>query len=256
MLKFSRYSPIKYLRLFLTFFSLLFPLTILQGCTTASDAAFLTFRSSFQNTSSIINQSTLNSQFRYLRVNVAGLDALMVKGYIDRDSNGNIEVWYSSDGSVLRLQQGRYLGSVGFDTNWQNVTMRNAPKLEKMIADFDRPNPSPKLTTVNSFYPTEQYFFSRNHTQMPLHKTTLDEMISASVSRNTPKSIPKSLLPYLQNKSLIWIAEQQSQLDHFRSSNGLAWYGFQKVNNQYLQMIGQQCLDDNFCITWMPWPVQ
>jgi hypothetical protein len=229
---------------------------MIQGCTTASDAAFQTFKSAFQNTLSQINQATLNPEFRYLRVNIAGLDALMVKGYLDKDMNGDIEIWYSSDGSVMRFQQGRYLGSVGFDTNWQNVSFKNAPKLEKIVADFDRPNPSPKLSNVNAFYPTVQYFFSRSHTLTPSRKTVLDESISASVSRNIPQSIPKTFLPYVQSKDLIWVTEHTSQPITDKKSNLSSLYGFQKTNNQYLLIIGQQCLTMDFCITWMPWPVQ
>ena len=240
----------------MNFFSLILLVSIFQGCTTASDAAFLTFKSAFQDTSSIINKTTLNSQYRYLRVDIAGLDTLMVKGYLDQDANGETEVWYSSDGSVLRFQQGRYLGSIGFDNNWQNVSLKNAPKLEKMVTDFDRPNPSPKISAVNAFYPINQYFFSRNHTSIPLRLTLLDEPVSASVSRNIPSSIPKTLLPYLQNKDLIWVNEETSQPVSNNKSARSSWYSFQKTNNQYLLIAGQQCLAINFCVTWMPWPVK
>jgi len=253
---FYRCSSKKQFSLLVNFFCLFLLVSIIQGCTTASDAAFQTFKSAFQNTSSQINQAILNPEFRYLRVNIAGLDALMVKGYLDKDRNGEIEIWYSSDGSVMRFQQGRYLGSVGLDTNWQNVSFKNPPRLEQIVSYFDRPNPSPKISSVNAFYPTEQYFYSRNHTLIPARKTILDESISASVSRNTPQLIPKNFLPYLQSKELIWVTEQTSQSISDKKSSPISWYGFQKTNNQYSLVVGQQCLTMDFCITWMPWPVQ
>ena len=253
---FSRCSFKKQFLLLVNFFSLFLLVSIFQGCTTASDAAFLTFKSAFQDTSSLINKTTLNPQYRYLRVDIAGLDVLMVKGYLDQDTNGDIEIWYSSDGSVVRFQQGRYLGSVGFDNNWQNVSLKNAPRLEKIVADFDRPNPSPKISAVNSFYPIMQYFFSRSHTSISSRQTILEEPISASVSRNTPPSIPKTLLPYLQNKDLIWVNEETSKSASDKKSARSSWYSFQKTDNQYLLIAGQQCLAINFCVTWMPWPVK
>jgi len=234
----------------------LLSILFLQACTSASDAALQTAKSAFTNTSKLIEQTSLNPQFSYLRVNVSGLDALLVKGYIDKDSNGSIDVWYASDGSILRLQEGRYLGSVGFDNNWQNVSYQNSPTFNKIVTEFDRPNPSPKLSSVSSFYPIEQYYFSRSHSEMPSYKAVLNEKLSAIVSKNAPSNIPKTLKSYLNGKSLIWVTEQSSQSSSEKLSNTQSWYGFEKLSNQYELVIGQQCLTTSFCITWMPWPVR
>ena len=229
---------------------------MLQACTSTSDAALQTARSAFQSTSKQIDQSNLNPQYSYLRVNIGGLDALMVKGYIDQDAKGAIDVWYSSDGSILRLQQGRYLGSVGFDTNWQNVSFQDAQVLNKIAADFDRPNASPKLSSVNRFYPIEQYYFSRKHTEMPSYQSFLEERLVASVSKATPSNIPSTMTPFLKNKDLIWVTEQTSPSSSQKLSTVQSWYGLEKSMNQYALVIGQQCLTPTFCITWMPWPVR
>jgi hypothetical protein len=250
----KQYSPSAFH--FIELFFGLFLLLNLQACSTASDAALKTAKSAFLNTSSLIEQSTLNPQFSYLRVNVAGLDALMVKGYIDKDEKGPIDVWYSSDGSLLRLQQGRYLGSVGFDTNWQNVSYQNTQSLNKMMAEFDRPNQSPKLSSLRGFYASEQYYFSRSHSEMPSYKTVLNERLSAHVSKDTPSNIPKTMQSYLSGKDLIWVNEQITQSNSGALPKTQSWYGFQKLTNQYELVIGQQCLTTTFCITWMPWPVQ
>jgi len=231
-------------------------LLILQACTSASDAALQTAKSAFTSTSKLIEQTSLNPQFSYLRVNVSGLDALLVKGYIDKDSNGSIDVWYASDASILRLQEGRYLGSIGFDNNWQNVNYQNSPNFNNIVTEFDRPNPSPKLSSVSSFYPIEQYYFSRSHSEMPSYKAVLNEKLSVIVSKNAPSNIPKTLKSYLNGKSLIWVTEQSSQSNSEILSNAQSWYGFEKLSNQYELVIGQQCLTTSFCITWMPWPVR
>jgi hypothetical protein len=231
-------------------------LIFLQSCTSVSDGALETAKSAFTNTSKLIEQTSLNYQLSYLRVNVSGLDALLVKGYIDKDSNGSIDVWYASDGSILRLQEGRYLGSIGFDNNWQNVSYQNTPNFNKIVAEFDRPNPSPKLSSVSDFYPSEQYYFSRSHSEMPSYKTVINEKFSASVSKDVPSNIPKSMKSYLSGKNLIWVTEQNSQSSSEKLSNVQSWYGFEKSSNQYELVIGQQCLTTSFCITWMPWPIQ
>ena len=131
----------------------------MYGCTTDSDVALKTFKSTFNNQSAVIENASLNKELSYLRVNVVGLDALLVKGYADQDKNGAIDVWYSSDGSMMRLQKGRYLGSVGFDRNWQNVEFKDAPNLINIVEYFKRPAPSPQLKSVADFYPKDLYFF-------------------------------------------------------------------------------------------------
>lgn len=230
---------------------------LMYGCTTDSDVALKTFKSTFNNQSAVIENASLNKELSYLRVNVVGLDALLVKGYADQDKNGAIDVWYSSDGSMMRLQKGRYLGSVGFDRNWQNVEFKDAPNLINIVEYYKRPAISPQLKSVADFYPKDLYFFSRNKTQMPEYQTALQERMSISVSDQAPKTIPKSLKPYLQNKELVWVSEKPlSTQDKTNPRDNFAWYGFEKKNSSFIQVFGQQCFSPDFCISWMPWPIQ
>ena len=72
-----------------------------------------------------------------------------------------------------------------------------------------------------------------------------------------PDSIPNSLKKYLKNNDLIWISETPQPNDIFKKKGAnFAWYGFVKKNGTFEQVIGQQCLSKDFCITWMPWPIQ
>jgi len=190
-------------------------------------------------------------------VNIAGLEALMVKGYIDQDKFGPIDVWYSSDGSVLRLQKGRYLGSVGFDKNWQHVQSQDAPELSNIVNQFKRETASTQLKSVASFYPEQQYFFTRNKTEMPGYQTALKERVGVSVQDASPPNIPKSLSAYLNPSEIVWVSEKPlANNEKGNSSKSYAWYGFKKYYSSYTQVIGQQCFSTDFCITWMPWPIQ
>jgi hypothetical protein len=230
---------------------------VFTGCSSVSDAAYKTFVSAFHDDSKVMADASLNKDLSYLRVNIAGLEALMVKGYIDQDKLGPIDVWYSSDGSVLRLQKGRYLGSLGFDQNWQNVQLQDAPELSNIVSQFKRETASTQLKSVASFYPEQQYFFSRFKTEMPGYQSTLQERVGVSVQDASPPNIPKSLNTYLNTSEIVWVSEKSlKNNEKAKNNSSYAWYGFKKINSSYVQVIGQQCLSADFCITWMPWPIQ
>ena len=187
---------------------------------------------------------------------------LLVKGYVDSDSRGSIDVWYSSDGSVMRIQQGRYLGSVGFDQNWQEVSRNDAQNLTELL------NPEATLlrniainSSIAPIKTIKKYFSTQSYIGMPSYLVMRDERVSAVVSDNSstylPNSIPNSLKKYLQNKDLIWVSETPQPNSIFqKKGTSFAWYGFVKNKDRFEQVIGQQCLSKEFCITWMPWPIQ
>ena len=228
-----------------------------MGCSSDSDAAYKTLVSTFQDDSKVMADASLNKDLSYLRVNIDGLEALMVKGYIDQDKLGPIDVWYSSDGSVLRLQKGRYLGSLGFDKNWQHVQLQDAPDFTNIVNQFKRETASIQLKSVASFYPEQQYFFSRSKTEMPGYQSSLQERVGASAQDSAPIGIPKSLSSYLNPSEIVWVSEKPlNNNEKAKNNSSYAWYGFKKINSSYVQVIGQQCLSADFCITWMPWPIQ
>ena len=208
----------------------------------------------FRNEASQIEKSPLKGNLAYLRANINGLDVLLVKGYVDNNVQGALDVWYSSDGSVMRIQQGRYLGSIGFDNNWQEVTRQDAPRLDLILNN--ELSPSGKIT-VAPIKTLKKYFSTQSYVAMPSYLVMRDERISAVISSTVPDSIPSSFKKYLQNKDLIWVAETPQPNDLFQKKGAsFAWYGFVKNDNGFEQVVGQQCLSKDFCITWTPWPVK
>lgn len=43
-------------------------------------------------------------------------------GYVDAYPQGDVEIWYSAQCEVLRLQNGRLVGAVGLPVEWRRVT--------------------------------------------------------------------------------------------------------------------------------------
>ncbi|SMC81958.1 hypothetical protein [Polynucleobacter kasalickyi] len=222
----------------------------------------------FRDDAALIEKSPLKNNLVYLRVNLGGLDALLVKGYVDQDPRGPIDVWYSSDGSIMRIQAGRYLGSVGFDQNWQELSRKDAPNLEMILNNAFSSNQinsvSNKQATNSSssnLFGVKKYFSTQSYISIPSHLVMRDERISATVSTmvsgTLPETIPSSFKKYLANKNLIWVSETPQPEDLFKKKGAsFGWYGFIKNKDTYQQIIGQQCFSNQFCITWMPWPLQ
>jgi hypothetical protein len=242
---------------FILFSSFVMACLCISACSSTSDASLKMVKAAFDNPSKNIEVAVLKPNLSYLRVNIAGLDALMVKGYIDQDKNGAIDVWYSSDGSVMRIQKNRYLGSVGFDLNWVNVMVKDVPSFSFILSNDKKTQSNPYLQSMTPFFPVEQYFFSRSRTVMPSYLSMQDERMSVSVSDQTPKTIPKHLMASLKNKELVWLSEKPQIIRTLKNpTDTFAWYGFEKSSSGFKEVISQQCLTQDFCITWMSWPIQ
>ena len=249
-------------------------LGFLQGCSSQSDAAWKTMQLGFRNEAAQIEKAPLKNNLTYFRANINGFDVLLVKGYVDSNPNGPIDVWYSSDRSVLRIQQGRYLGSIGFDQNWYEVSRSNAPSFDFLL---NTEMSSSSKTSTSAIRNTKKYFSSQSYVVMPSYQVMREERISSVVfafnppsnlsltapltsvlaTPSIPETIPSSFKKYLLNKELIWVSETPQPNDIFKKKGAsFAWYGFVKSNAGFTQVIGQQCLSKEFCITWTPWPVQ
>lgn len=69
----------------------------------------------------------LDPRFAYLRFERDKRVVYLALGYVDPHPQGAVEVWYSSAGEVLRLQDGRVVGSLGGETDWLAVFFDGRP---------------------------------------------------------------------------------------------------------------------------------
>lgn len=77
----------------------------------------------------------LNPALAYLRVQVDGqAPAWLVLGYEDPHPQGVVQVWYSAQQEVLRLQQGRLVGSAGLPVNWRHLQALAPPPAWGVLA--------------------------------------------------------------------------------------------------------------------------
>ncbi len=176
-----------------------------------------------------VDRFSTNPNLRYLRVTVKNQSIFMVLGYTEKNSVGDIEVWYSSTGEVIRLQNGRIIGTIGLETDWLNVIHLSLP-------------------SWNSLANNPKALYQRQRDQMPGYRFGIVESISIYP---TPPPTNSKIVNTLANQ-FRWYEEVTLNTDNKLPS---ARYAVQNRVGVLRIAYGEQCLTENFCLSWQLWPV-
>lgn len=175
-----------------------------------------------------VDRLQLNPQLRYLRVRVDGRTSLMVMGYSETTAQGPLETWYSGEGEVLRLRNGRVASTVGLDVDWRAVRDTGLPSWDEMLV-------------------RQSVDFVRERDVMPGHRFGVTDTVSLY-----RVAVPSaSNLVGLKPADLQWFEES------VRGAKGsfAARYALRSVAGVPTVVYGEQCLSDDLCFSWQPWPV-
>lgn len=176
-----------------------------------------------------VDSIKLNPNLRYLRVTV-GTDrvVLMVLGYLEPTEQGPIETWYSSEGEVLKLQNGRVLSTAGMAVDWRATQYTGLLLWPDMVQRMSSE-------------------FVRQTDQMPGYKFGIQEKVSIA---NVPAPTNANLVG-MAPSNLRWYEETVRGTSH-----GLPYasYALRLSTSGPVVVYGQQCFSNDFCISWQPWP--
>jgi hypothetical protein len=178
------------------------------------------------STGALPDAVALDARYRYLRVQVEGRTGLMVLADHDPGPQGRTAVWYSADGVVLRLAEGRIAGvtdgvrswqwvSAAAPIDWQAVVTRGPTRFEQII---DR---------------QPGWRFGERRARV------VQAMASAPALHRAV-----GLPPQVQ-----WFEE--------RNASGApqpVWYAVVLSAEGAQVMYGQTCLETDWCLSWQPWP--
>lgn len=174
-----------------------------------------------------VDQAALNPQLRYLRVTGQGRPVLMVLGYVQPSAQGTVETWYSSDGEVLQLMEGRVVSTAGLLMDWSAVRYTELPSWAQIG----------ERGSVR---------FRRERDEMPGYRFGLADTLS--LQEVAPPS--NARLVGLSTSALRWFEETV-----IGASHPSARYGLRIVGGQAEVVYGEQCLTTRFCMAWQKWPV-
>jgi hypothetical protein len=217
---------------FIRLFVVLVGLLALTGCvqTPISQTMVEAFG---KGKSSNIDTIKLDPKLKYLRVTVRDRSVLMVLGYLDNTPQGKIETWYSSEGEVLSLLNGRILSTNGLELDWRNVKYASLPGWSLLAG----------LSSNSS-----SFQFSRTHDQMPAYKFGISEVVNL-YGIGAPSN---SNLIGLHASQLKWFEEKVKGTSHGLPS---ARYGLSTKDVQAVVVYGEQCFSSELCFSWQTWPV-
>ena len=179
----------------------------------------------------------LNPNFRYLRATSDGRVILLVLGYVDSHPHGPIQVWYSAQREVLRIQNGRIVGAVGLNAEWRDVVLPELPSWSR-------------LAQVEGVFR-----WVRVRDFMPGYRFGVRDTLALRVV-NAP---PRSALQDMDPLSLTWFEEALE----FDTQDGSTEPETKLVPARYAVTLrggtetvvyGEQCLSSALCITWQTWP--
>ena len=217
----------------------------LSACSAGSNAILQTLPYAYgRNTS--VDSAKLNPNFRYLRVTISGRVVLLALGNVDSHPQGPIEVWYSAEREVLRLQNGRLVGAVGLTTEWREVSV-------------------PELPSWSAAARADQALrWTRTRDVMPGYRFGVKDALSL---RLVPEPKPGALQG-LNPERLTWFEESvestpvagpwavfgnRSDVDTLLPPARYA-VDFQGGGEEVVY--GEQCIAPKLCFTWQRWPVQ
>lgn len=169
----------------------------------------------------------LNPNFRYLRVQIGTREVFMALGYVDQLPDGPVQVWYSAEGDVLRLRDGRVVGAtMKSGTDWLSVTFAHLPSWE----------------AVGS-----QAVFDRARDESPGYRYGIKEKLM--IRRIAPPD--DSQLKLVPASTLTWF-EETVQGD---TSGRPARYAVSLDGAGAHQVVyAEQCLSSEYCFSWQSWP--
>jgi hypothetical protein len=204
---------------------LIFSCCLLSACASRIAAMTQTTRAVFQGEPDPSAGAVLNPSIRYLRVKISGRVILLALGYVDTHPLGPVEVWYSANGEVLRLQNGHVVGLTGSDSEWRQVRLSGMPAW-----------PADASSTSS---------YTRVRDVMPGYRFgILDRLQIRQIDAPA-----RSNLAAVPAQSLRWFEE----LD---ANNALpaARFAISTSGSAATVVYGEQCISHALCLSWQQWP--
>lgn len=214
----------------------------LMGCASSSTpladvlAAVTSEKLGFGDESDLATKPKPDPLYRYLRIEVAGrASALLVLGYVDAHPQGDIEVWYSAKREVIKIQNGRIVGTTGLETDWRAVRLPSAP---------------PIWTDVSA----SSHIYPRLRDEMPGHRYAIADRVELTSWHGVPPiNLPVSLSGE-QARSYRWFRE--TTLSNTEPPLPPSWFAWGMHRGQPTVVYSEQCLSAALCLKLQRWPVQ
>jgi hypothetical protein len=219
---------------------------LVSGCAGEKQSPiYETFKLGISNPNTVIDETPLNPNYKYLKVDANGSPALLVLGYVDPKNKAQQDVWYSAFKEVVEIRGGRLANTEGLNVNWKEVDLSNAPSLGDVLAipENTRSRRAPKFRYI------------RTRTVMPGYHVNIRETVIMQALDEAPSDAPKAFKDPGKNIDIRWVEETVlvSAANQNPSVQPLrAIYAINTKTNEVI--FGKQYLTKNFYVSWLSWP--
>ena len=211
---------------------------LLGGCAAESTAIGKSARMLMPfGSQDVLDGVSLLPSRRYLRASIEGRTVLLVLGYLEASPEAEIEVWYSAQGEVLKLQRGRIVGTAGLAIDWREVSFSQPPPNWKALS---------KLGSLS---------YTRNRDEMPGYRFGLRDAVTARLIAPPKDTLIQRLAP----DSLHWTEETSAPANAATNVADLplppARFAFSASQEGGAPVYSEQCLTPTLCLALQRWPV-
>lgn len=206
-------------------------------------------QASLKDVNTQIDETPLSPKYRYLRIWINDQPALIVLGFTETD--GTL-IWYSSDKNVFKTYKDRYVGSVGFQYNWDNVFYQKVPSWDSILTASKKTSlASSKLAKLD---PVPLATISQTRDVVNTYEFKVQDRLAVYPAKKPPPSIPSAASTLLKTKNLVWFKEVIESSSAKNTAYIQGYYGIEEIApNRARFVFGHLCLQKNDCISWMPW---
>jgi hypothetical protein len=225
-------------------FYILIPAFLCACAGDSSKVVYDTFKLGVSSPNTLIDQTPLNPNFRYLKVEANGQPALLVLGYVDTKNNTQHDVWYSAFKEAIEINRGRLANTEGLAVNWTGVRTIDAPALKDALVE---------LKSSDKRVPKFRY--TRIRTVMPGYQVNIRETVIMEALLEVPRDAPAVFQDPKFNADIRWV--QETVLVPAQTNNPTikplrAIYALNTKTHEVVY--GKQDLTENFYISWLQWP--
>lgn len=178
-----------------------------------------------QTTQAAVAKAPLDPAFQYLLVTVGGKSFLMARGGMEPSPDGPVELWYTGNREVIRMQNGRIISAAGTPVEWSDVRLSSQPAWSGIAG------------------PTR---IERRRDVMPGYRFGLEDALTVAPIAPPARTAFYGAVP----GDLHWFNEVSAGPYALPASR----YAVRFDGNRTEVMYGEQCLSESFCFSWQRWP--
>jgi hypothetical protein len=181
------------------------------------------------------NTEAADSRLSYLRVqSLGGFPVVFVLGYVDASPTGAVEVWYSGQREVLKIQNGRVVEMAGVPHGWAQAGWSPMPP------DWLALPPAGAKVVRQRDVPAE-YRFS-------VQDALFIQPQAVPPSERGLLRLPPTVSPAMA-AGWRWFSETSDNLP-------TAWFAWGHHAGSSKVVYSFQCLSPTFCLHIQPWPAE